>query len=379
MKKALIVSTVSRQFYLFEQVNIAVLRRLGYEVHGAANFQDRNERLNEVSIIEHQVDFVRSPFSISNIKAYRQLKKLINDQQFDIIHAHSPVGGVIARLAAPKNVKKIYTAHGFHFFKGAPIMNWLLFYPIEKWLSKLTDVLITINQEDYSLAKSRFHMKELYQVEGVGVDYKKFQPVSEVEKQAKKEQLGFANYDQIMIYVGELSHRKNQQLLIKAMAEIHKSFPKAVLLLVGSGKLKKDYKELITRLGLGDCVKLLGFRNDIANLMQISDIAVSSSRQEGLPVNLMEALGTGLPLVVSNCRGNRDLIKNDYNGYLIPEENVELWISHLKNLLDNNDRQDQFGQHSLSLSNRYSRENIEEVMYQIYGNFEYKEVMNSAN
>lgn len=152
MKKILIVSTVSRQFYLFEQGNIEVLKSLGYEIHGAANFDDANERLDALDIIRHPFDIQRSPFSLKNIKAYKQLKQIMKSERFDAVHCHSPVGGVLARLAAKasKISPVIYTAHGFHFYKGAPRKDWLIYYNIEKYLSKYTDILVTINKEDYA-------------------------------------------------------------------------------------------------------------------------------------------------------------------------------------------------------------------------------------
>ena len=132
-----------------------MLHSLGFEVHAAANFNDKNERLDLLDIIRHHINIQRSPYSFGNLEAYRQLKQLMKAERFDIVHCHSPIGGVLARLAA-KYVGipcVIYTAHGFHFYKGAPIINWLIYYPIEKILSKITDIIITINCEDYIRAK----------------------------------------------------------------------------------------------------------------------------------------------------------------------------------------------------------------------------------
>ena len=175
MKRCLIVSTVSRQFTLFERGNIEVLKELGYEVHCVANYSDATEDLKELGIIEHNIDIQRSPFSLKNIKAYKQLRNIINSDKYDLIHCHSPMGGVLARLAAKKtrkinHTRVIYTAHGFHFFKGAPLINWMLYYPVEKCLSKYTDCLITINQEDYNIARKKFKARKVELVNGIGVD-----------------------------------------------------------------------------------------------------------------------------------------------------------------------------------------------------------------
>lgn len=368
MKKVLIVSTVSRQFYLFEQANIRVLRKLGYEVHGVANFDDRSERLKEVNVVEHHIPFQRSPFSPKNVKAYKELLALVEKEQFDVIHCHAPVGGVLARLVGKKfpKAKVIYTAHGFHFYKGASKLNWLLFYPVEKWLSKYTDQLIVINHEDFNIANSKFKMKALDLVSGIGVNFDKFKPATPSLKSEKRAKLGFKDDDKILIYVGELSKRKNQKVLITAMADVVKDYPNAYLLLVGRGALKAEYKELIASLGLEKNVRMLGYRDDIATLMQLSDVALSSSTQEGLPVNLMEALGTGLPLVVSNCRGNSDLVENGVNGQIVSENEAGFWSQTIINLLGKPQVLAQYGVKSLEKSKLFSEEEVMQEMQEIY-------------
>ncbi|MFA9414317.1 glycosyltransferase family 4 protein [Streptococcus sp. E29BA] len=368
MKKALIVSTVSRQFYLFEQANISALRKLGYEVHGAANFDERSDRLAEVDIVEHHIDFQRSPLSLTNIRAYKQLKELVEREKFDLIHCHSPVGGVVGRLVGMQfpDTKVLYTAHGFHFFKGAPLKNWLIFYPIEKLLSRVTDCLITINQEDYQLAKNKFSMKKLELVNGVGVDYQKFSPISQVEKEKRRKQLDLDRFKHILIYVGELSKRKNQSVLINAMKVIVTNYPSTVLLLVGKGELMTFYQQEIKDLDLEDNILLLGFRDDVPNLMQISDIALSSSLQEGLPMHLMEAMGLGLPLIVSDCRGNRDLVEDGENGLIMSTMNSRDWSEAITRLLENAELRKTMSQVSLIKSIQFSQFKIEKSMLNIY-------------
>ncbi|HFI0932060.1 TPA: glycosyltransferase family 4 protein [Streptococcus suis] len=368
MKKVLIISTVSRQFYLFEQANIRVLRNLGYEVHGAANFDDRSARLKEVNIIEHNIPFQRSPFTIANFKAYKELLNLVENQKFDIIHCHSPVGGVLGRLVGMRvqNTKVFYTAHGFHFYKGSPLLNWLLFYPIEKYLSKYTDQMIVINNEDFTLAKNKFKMKNLNLVTGIGVNFKKFAPSTFQKKMEMRKSLSLKESDHVLIYVGELSKRKNQMVLIETMVEVLKKFPNSYLLLVGQGELKSEYLEKISKLKLTDHIHLLGYRNDIADLMQMSDVALSSSIQEGLPVNLMEAMGVGLPLIVSNCRGNSDLVENQVNGIIVAENKEEFWAKAICELLDSPQLLKLFGQRSFEKSIKYSEEEVMRDMYEIY-------------
>ena len=213
MKKILIVSTVSRQFYLFEQGNIEVLKSLGYEVHGAANFVDANERLDALDIVRHPFDIQRSPFSLKNIKAYKQLIEIMKSESFDAVHCHSPMGGVLARLAA-KSIglsPVIYTAHGFHFYDGAPRKNWLIYYNVEKYLSKFTDTIVTINKEDYSRAKT-FKAKSVIAVPGIGVDSSKFDNVK-VDRNKKREELAIPEGAIVLLTIGEMIKRKNRTLV----------------------------------------------------------------------------------------------------------------------------------------------------------------------
>lgn len=329
MKKCLIVSTVSRQFTLFEKGNIEVLHNLGYEIHCVANYADTTEEIKKLDIIEHHIEIQRSPFSLKNKKAYQQLKKIINSEKYDIIHCHSPMGGVLTRLAAKRtrkvnNTKIIYTAHGFHFFKGAPILNWLLYYPIEKYLSKYTDCLITINTEDYERAKRKFKANQVELVNGIGVEKEKFNfKMQESEKQQLRQSIGLKENDFILIQVGELNKNKNQIMAIETIKKLVKTNPEIHLLLVGRGPLEQFYKQRIKEYNLESNIHMLGYRNDIPQLMKISNILLSLSYREGLPVNVMEAMMCNLPIIATNCRGNRDLI-TDNNQLVEPNDIISL-------------------------------------------------------
>lgn len=330
MKKCLIVSTVSRQFTLFERGNIKVLKELGYEIHGVANYSDASEQLADLEIVQHHIDIQRSPFSLKNIKAYKQLKKIIETDEYDLIHCHTPMGGVLARIVARKarkqgKTKVIYTAHGFHFFKGAPLLNWLLYYPIEKFLSKYTDCIITINQEDFNVASQKFKAKRVELVNGIGIDETRFDfEMSEKDKSELKEDLGIRKEDFVLICIGELNKNKNQIMAIEAAKKLCKEQSDIKLVLVGTGVLKEFYKKKIKEYDLQDNVQLVGYRRDIPQLLKISNIALSLSHREGLPVNVMEALASNVPVIATDCRGNRDLIENNQNGYIIKINDVEM-------------------------------------------------------
>ena len=309
-KKVLFVATVTGHINAFHIPYLELLKNEGYEVHVASNGNESIEYCDK----HYNLSFQRSPFKLKNLKAYKNLKKIINHNEYEIIHCHTPVGGVLTRLAAKKARKKyqtrvIYTAHGFHFYKGAPLLNWIIYYPIEKYLSKFTDCLITINKEDYELAKKKFHAKQTELVHGVGVDENKFNfEMSEEEKNQLRNDLGLDKNDFVFIQVGELNKNKNQIMTIEAMKEVVKERPNTKLLLVGTGNFKDLYKKKIKEDGLEKNILLLGYRNDVPELLKIANCLISTSKREGLPVNILEAQVEKIPVIATNCRGNRDLV-----------------------------------------------------------------------
>lgn len=313
MKKILIVSTVSRQFYLFEQANIKILKSLGYEVHAAANFEDANERLDSLDIVRHHFDIQRSPFRLRNIKAYFQLKGIMKSENFDGVHCHSPMGGVLARVAARSvGVRTVlYTAHGFHFFGGAPILNWILYYPIERFLARLTTVLITINKEDYERAKN-FKASKVKYVPGVGIDVKKISSTV-VDKTQKRKELGLRNEDIVLLSVGEQNRNKNHEVVIRAVAKLRK--PNLHYVVCGQGTMQTYLSDLVSKLKLDGNVHFLGFRDDIAEICKIADLFIFPSRREGLGLAALEAMASGLPIVTSNVHGIVDYSVDGVTGF----------------------------------------------------------------
>ncbi|MBZ4646711.1 MAG: glycosyl transferase [Clostridia bacterium] len=367
MKKVLFTATVDGHILNFHTSYLKWFKEQGYEVHVASN---GNLDIPFVDL-KYNIPFERSPFKLVNFKAYKKLKNIIDDNNYKLIHCHTPMGSVLTRLAAKKARKKgtkvIYTAHGFHFFKGAPLINWLLYYPVEKWLSKYTDCLITISDEDYECAvRKKFRSGFIKKVNGVGIDLNKFKPQTPKKKIELRKEYGYRDTDFILIYVAEMSYRKHQDLLINAVNILKNKVPNLKLLLVGTGNLIKKYKEQTKNLDLEQYIHFLGYRKDVPNLMVIADVAVSSSRQEGLPVNVMEAMATGLPLVVTNCRGNRDLVRNGENGYVVGIDDVNGFANAIEELYLSEELREYFGRNSLELIKSYSLEQITKEMKDIY-------------
>lgn len=324
MKKVLMVATVASMIGQFNMDNIEILQKLGYKVYVACNMDDNsvwpNERinsfkqsLNEKNIKYFNLNFSRNPLNLkSNINAYQQILNVIKNEKIDLIHCHTPVGGVVSRLAAHKmNIKVIYTAHGFHFYKGASIKKWMLFFPIEKILSRWTDVLITINSEDYKLAMKRFKAKRIEYVPGVGIDIKKNQ-LNTVNRTEKRKELGLKDNDILILSVGELSERKNHKEVIQALAELKNmnGFEHIQYYICGKGLLLNELESLARKLNIDEHIHFLGFRTDVKELCQIADLYIFPSFQEGLPVALMEAIANKAPVICSQIRGNEDLVLN---------------------------------------------------------------------
>nr|AMA19990.1 glycosyl transferase group 1 [Bacillus sp. N16-5] len=342
--KILLCATVDYHFKAFHLPFMKWLKEQGWEVHVAAAGQQTLAYADK----KFDIPIQRSPFKKENLQAYKQLKRIIRKEQYSIIHSHTPMGGVIARLAGRwarvnLNTKVMYTAHGFHFCKGAPAKNWLLYYPIERALSFFTDTLITINNEDYKRASThRFSCKEIAHVHGVGVDTHIFKPVGERVKKKKKVELGFDENDFLLVYAAEFNRNKNQQLLIRMMASLSSRAPKVKLLLAGPGDMT-SCKELATRLGVQHHISFMGLRDDIKEIIPACDMAVGSSLREGLPVNIMEAMACGLPVIATKNRGHSELITSGENGWILKEPVPELFAEKVILLTKNEEMRQRLG------------------------------------
>jgi glycosyltransferase involved in cell wall biosynthesis len=365
--KILYVTTVSSTTnFFFSHVNMLIDQ--GHSVDFACNVNKPiNQSLLNRGCRVFQIDFSRSPLDLSNMRAYKGIKSLIIREKFDIVHVHTPVAAAVTRLAIKNipNIKVIYTAHGFHFYKGAPLKNWLLYYPVEKYLSKHTDVLITINQEDYERAKHKFKAKQIEYVPGVGIDINKFQNVA-VDKEKKRAELGITKEAYVMLSVGELNENKNHSTVIRALKRVNN--PNITYMICGQGPLEEKLKDLIKELGLRSQVKLLGFRSDIPEILKISDLFVFPSRREGLSVSLMEAMMSGLPIVCSKIRGNTDLVEEGKGGYLVKPNDIDGYAESIVKMVDDRENAVRFVEYNKERIVEFSDERVQKLMEKIYTN-----------
>lgn len=315
-KRVLMVATVPSMIGQFNMNNIKILLEMGYQVDAAADFKDTSiwpeervrklkEQLAKMNVDCIQLDFSRSPLKLNrHIQSYKETVRLLKDKKYAFIHTHTPIASAIVRLACnTTGTKVIYTAHGFHFYKGAPLKNWIIFYPVEKWLSKYTDLLITINQEDYKRARKSFRAKSVEFVPGVGVDTERFSPNISGRMRIRHE-LGLDDKQIMLLSVGELNDNKNHASVIKAI----KGIQNLTYVIVGKGSKEQELKELSERLNVD--LRLTGFRYDVDDFYRAADVFVLPSIREGLNVSLMEAMASGLAVACGNIRGNTDLIQN---------------------------------------------------------------------
>ena len=364
----LYVTTTSGTINAFLVPHIKMLIKQGNLVDIACSITSPiSNELIEMGCRENKINCSRNILSLGNYQAYNQLKKLIQDGKYDVVHTHTPVASAITRLVCKniKGTKVFYTAHGFHFHKGAPLKNWLIYYPLEKWLAKYTDTLITINKEDYEIAKNKFKAKRVEHIPGVGLDINKFRNVV-VDKVGKRQELGLPEDAFVILSVGELNKNKNHEVVIRAIAKLNN--PNIHYVICGKGALEPYLKKLSTELGIGGKVHLLGYRQDIAEICKTSDIFTFPSLREGLPVSLMEAMACGLPVICSNVRGNRDLVQSQINGYLLDPNDVEDFGKAIDKLISKYQLQNNFAKNNLKKIKHYSLQKILLDMDKIYKN-----------
>lgn len=380
MKRVLMLASVASMIDQFNMPNIALLQKLGYEVDVACNFIEGNtcsdervaelkQKLQDMHVRCFQIDFARNIKHLGqNMRALRQVEGLMKQNGYAFCHCHSPIGGVVARIAGHRTrTKVIYTAHGFHFYQGAPVMNWLVYYPVEKMLSRWTDVLITINHEDYKLAKKKFKMKKLTYVPGIGIDTQR-EGLSQKEKEEKRKELGIPQDAFLITNAAEFTPNKNQKTVIEAIEQLHN--PNIYFVMCGIGEKKAELEQYVKEHGLEEHIRFVGFRNDLHEILQTSDCFVLSSFREGLSVALMEAMAEGLPVVCSRIRGNVDLIKDGKGGILVSPRNKEDYEAAFRKLYEMKHKEladfQRMGQINAEKVQGFGRKAVECVMENVY-------------
>lgn len=374
MKKILFLTAIGGFLQQFEMNDVKIAQELGYEVHYATNFNNpvyevRWEELREHHISLHQIDIHKSPFHVRrNFKAWRQLRKVVREEDIDIIHCHNPMGGVLGRLAdiGMKNkIPIIYTAHGFHFYSGAPLLNWILYYPVEKLLAKRTNALITINEEDYERAR-KLRLRQggiVRKIPGVGIETEKFGRRL-ADRDAVRKELGIPMHGFFLLSVGELNTNKNHQIVLRAVAGIkNKNICYGIC---GRGAKKAELQKLAVKLGIDERVSFLGFRNDIPRVLAAADCFVFPSKREGLGIAAIEAMAAGVPMITSDCRGTREYMKDGVNGFVCKSGIEEEYIAAIHSMQMLQKKRNEFAQACRKEAARFDIGITDGIMRQVY-------------
>ena len=370
--KVLLVATVQSHICQFHKPLVVMLHEHGCEVHVAARNNLAEKNGLKLDFVEQVFDvpFQRSPFSPKNLGAYKQLKEIIDEGGYDVIHCNTPVGGVLGRLAARKarkhGTKVFYTAHGFHFYKGAPKKNWLIWYPIEKFMCRYTGKLITITREDYDLASAKFPT-QVERIHGVGANTAKYHKLSEAECMELRHELGYADDDKLLLCTGELLPNKNQITAIRTMKILTEKQSNIKLLLAGNGPTLPELQAEVAALGLQEHVEFLGYRTDLERYANIADVIVSCSYREGLPMNIVEGMLLSKPVVASYNRGHRELIAPDVTGYMVPPADANAFAEKILMLLNDFALADRMGHAGYEKAQLYADTNVRQELGNIYG------------
>lgn len=364
--KVLFVASIFRHFTSFHIPYMKYFQSQGYEVWAAGTGVENREILEALQVKCVDISFSRNPLSMQNINAFKTLKKLFKTEKFELVHVHTPVASLLTRRAfkSSRHGKIIYTAHGFHFFEGAPKQNWLIYYTAEKLAAKWTDHLITINEEDYKNANKLLPAEKVSYVHGVGVEITS-KILSEDEKENLKKQLGLSNESVVISCIAELNANKNHQFILRNWQLLKRDCPQLELLIIGIGESENELKDYVSKEKLSG-IHFLGFRRDVPNLLQISNIVTLLSHREGLPKSIMEAMVASVPCVVTNTRGLRDLIKNNRNGFVVNHEDDNALIAAFTKLGQSEALRDEMGKCAKQLVEPFLLDKVLQEYISIY-------------
>lgn len=370
MKKILYVTTVSSTINAFLVPHIKYLIEQGYKVDVATNITDEVDKsLIDIGARVFKVDFQRTPISLKNSRAYKQIREIQKNEKYDMVHVHTPVASFVTRYALrkEKNLKIIYTCHGFHFYKGGSILNWMLFYPIEYLAARWTDKLITINSEDLEVAK-KFKLRSngsVSKIHGVGIEKEKY-VIENFDKSEYRRKLNLENEDFVILVLSELNKNKNHIQLIKAMSKLKDKYPNIKALFAGVGPLEEEIKSQIKNYGLENNIQLLGWRNDVKELINSCDVVGLFSKREGLGKCILEGMVCGKAVIATNTRGPKELIKNGENGFLFQIGDYQRTSDIIETLYLDYKKRIDIEKKGIKQANNYLLKNVLEQLEQSY-------------
>lgn len=366
--KVLYIATSDIHLATFHRPYIKWLSQNGFQVDIAVE----NRGDNTLDGVEKSffLNFPRTLFAKELFASYKKLKTIIDSGSYDLIHCHTPIPSMLARLATRearrKGTKVLYTAHGFHFYKGSPLIRWLTYYPAEYILSNFTDGIITINQEDYNYINGKMCHKDSFHIKGIGVDANRFMPFSEQDKKEKRRELGIEENAFVMLYVAEFIPRKNHEFIIRALPKLIQTIPEIKVVFAGKGILMDKMEALAEELKITSYIDFLGFRNDIPALSGMTDIGISASKHEGLGLGLAEIMMCEKPIVATFDRGHKEMIVQGQTGFMFAQENDEEFIGYVEKLFNDKELRKKIGENAFEKAKEFEVTNSLKSMESIY-------------
>ena len=373
--KVLFLATVPSMIVVFNLRNIRMLQEMGYEVHAACNFKDLSawteEKIQEyrhiltdMSVVMHQIDFPRKPWHpLLVCRSYRQIRDLLKKEHYTMMHNQSCVSGIVGRVACHGlNLKIIHTEHGFYYFKGGPLINWL-FFPFDKICSCWTDSIIVINHEDYNFAKHYMSAKNYVYIPGVGINTKFFSNTI-VDREKMRNQLRIPANAFVVLSVGELNINKNHSVILKAISELNHD--DIYYVINGEGSERDNLIKLSDKLGMGKRFILTGNVKNVNEYTKMADVFAFPSKREGLGLAAIEAMAAGLPIITSNKNGINDYSIDGVTGFKCEPDDIDDFAKAILKLYNSNELRERMGVHNCYYSFKFDISKVDEIMLKTY-------------
>lgn len=311
--------------------------------------------------------FEKKMTSPANFRAARLLRRKMEQERYDLVICHTSLAAFFTRLAVAgvkPRPRVINMSHGYLFDDNSPAMKRFLLLTAERITARRTDLLLTMNQYDYRTAVKYRLGKQIANVPGIGVDFSRLTRLGRVEVHELRQRLNLKARDFVLVYAAEFSKRKSQSTLIQAMPLLPRN---TVLLLPGDGVLRKKCMELAKKLGVSDRVRFPGHVDKMSAWYAVADVAVTSSRSEGLPFNVMESMYMGLPVVASKVKGHEDLISNGETGLMFPYGDYIACARQIQKLYDQPVMCQVLGENAQEQMDAYSLEQVLPIVLEHYG------------
>ncbi len=368
VRRILYITTLSRTINSFLVPHIEKLIDEGNIVDCACSIDEEvDKHLTKRGVRFFNVPFTRNPLNPMNGKAFIDLVKIQKQFNYDTVHVHTPIAALYGRLLKLRfpELKTIYTVHGFHFYKEAPIVNWGIYYPIEKVMAHYTDTIITMNSEDYEQAK-KFKVKEIHKVNGVGVNLTSYRGDLYDRNEIRKG-LSLKDGDFVIIMIAEVNKNKNHKQMIDAVDILNKKGIQVKVICAGDGPLLKSLVTELTERDLQDQIQFLGNRNDITELITASDLGMLMSYREGLPRNIMELMACKKPVIGTKIRGIRDLVEDENSGFLVNVGDADETAKRIEELYKDRSLLEKMGSNAYESIQKYDVNQVIAHLVEIYG------------